>query len=56
MPLRIVEPRIIASSPLAAKVTPNIWHGFRVKATLENEANWYPVNDKSYLYLRQLTT
>jgi hypothetical protein len=27
------------------KVPPNIWYGFRVKATLENEAIWYPVNE-----------
>ena len=27
------------------KVPPNIWYGFRVKATLEDEAIWYPVNE-----------
>ncbi len=27
------------------KIPPNYWYGFRVKATLENEDVWYPVNE-----------
>jgi hypothetical protein len=27
------------------KVPPNYWYGFRVRATLENEEIWYPVNE-----------
>jgi hypothetical protein len=27
------------------KFPPNYWYGFRVRATLENEDIWYPVNE-----------
>lgn len=27
------------------KIPPNPWHGFRVRATLEDEEVWYPVNE-----------
>lgn len=38
----------------AEKVKPNIWYGFRVRATLENPALWYAVN--KYAALRLLWT
>lgn len=35
----------------AEKVKPNIWYGFRVRATLENPALWYAVNKHAALRL-----
>ncbi len=35
----------------AEKVRPNIWYGFRVRATLENPDLWYAVNKHAALRL-----
>lgn len=36
---------VLAVPLIKRKVPPNIWYGFRVQATLENEAVWYPANE-----------
>lgn len=42
----------VAAIPLILqRVPPNPWYGFRVQATLENPAVWYPANRYLGIYL-----
>jgi hypothetical protein len=43
---------VLIGIPLARKaIAPNRWYGFRIRATLENEAIWYAVNAQTGRHL-----